>query len=198
MKKKQLVSQYKSARQFLSPKDFAEFRKYKQSIGRKEQKDKLANLKKQYEYERRKRIYEQSRSGRVGSAMTSGLRTLGQKQGVTRFLYRKSISPAKTAGSPFRTGKVGRPVGTLKREYAPYGGVYEYRKAMAHKRALERMEYLRSRAITPDQQRYLKIYMERKQAMQQSPEAQIIPDTYGTVSLNGIFKETEDASNLVA
>jgi hypothetical protein len=95
------------------------------------------------------------------------------------------------------TGKKGRPKGTLNPLYAKYGGVYGYRKAMAHERMMARLQAQQQTNVSPEQRQYLQLLAQRKQQSQQDVERQTFPDTYGQVNMKGIFSDIDDATNLV-
>ena len=193
-------------RKLLSPKEFKAYKENKRLVDSRVARQRLANLKRQSAYESRTDAYNKTRTGKVGGAISRTLGTIGQKKGVTRFLYRHSISPVgggtlQGSGrfpSPYRTGKTGRPVGTYDNRYAKYGGVYGWRKYQAQQNQIARAEYLRSRAVTPLQQDILRQIEARQMARRTSPERQVIPSTQGDVAMQGIFNEIDSASNAFA
>ena len=199
-KKKSESVNYKKV---LPSRQYAEYRKLKQSLERKQAQERLKNLRKQAKYQRWVRTYEATPTGKTGRIIGQTIGTLQRKHGVTNLLYRNQVNPTrsntststKTFPTPYRTGKVGRPYGSVKPEYAKFGGVYEFRKAQAHRRALERAQYLRDRAITPSQQEALRQIELRQATQRQNMEARPIPDTRGDVSLQGIFQEIDNASH---
>jgi hypothetical protein len=100
------------------------------------------------------------------------------------------------AGRYMRAGP-GRPKGTLDKRYAAYGGVYGWRKAIAHQRALERLQQTRESTISPEQQQYLNQLAMQQRQQQMDVENKPIPDTYGNVPLRHLTSEIDDAANLV-
>ena len=155
----------------------------------------------------RQRAYDRTATGKVGGFLSKSFRTLSQKYGVTKRLYKKSMplrpSYSTVNGVKSRTvqgvssGRRGRPIGTYNPLYAKYGGVYGYRKAMALERFKQRQAILEQSATNPRQRVILAQIRQRDMARMQDPEGRVIPDTYGQVNLNGIFRDIDDATNLV-
>lgn len=102
-----------------------------------------------------------------------------------------------TVAVGFRTGKRGRPRGTKDPRYAAYGGVYEFRKLQAQRRALEKIRARQMGQVTPEQQDMLSRAARQRYAAQMNPENQVIPDTFGRVKTKSIQDEINDACNIV-
>lgn len=101
----------------------------------------------------------------------------------------------KTVKGRVKFGR-GRPKGTYDQRYAAYGGVYGYRKAMSHARAMARLEAMRRTAVTPQQEQIIRNIEARRMAEQSNPENQTIPDTKGEVRLRSIHQEIDDYSRI--
>jgi hypothetical protein len=96
-----------------------------------------------------------------------------------------------------RTGRVGRPYRSYAPQYAAYGGVYGYRKAMSQQRRMERMQMERDMTLTPQQQMLLRQQAMQQQAARMNPENQIIPDTTGYIPMGGYMREISNATKAV-
>ena len=152
----------------------------------------------QVSFTERQQAYAKSRTGRF----TSGLRRAGSlfsMGGLRSWSYGGQVAPrVPTAGKRIGRGRAGpgRPVGTLYPRYKAYGGVYNFRKAMSHQRALERIQAARSANISPEQQQIInRIAAERNQRMG-NPENRVIPDTGGQVPLRRIMDEIDQAAHI--
>ena len=64
----------------LTPRDYAEYKMLKNSIERKQTKQRLSNLRKQVEFERRTSSYDNTRIGKFAGTITRTLGTIGQKK----------------------------------------------------------------------------------------------------------------------
>lgn len=187
--------------------DSAEYERYKenrQKIQAMNLRERGNELSSEENYRRGLKTYGKSRSGRFSNVLSKGFRVASQPHGVTRTLYqRQGQLPPTNVENRFRTiqgiksGKRGRPAGTLDKRYAAYGGVYGYRKAMALERFKQRQAILQARAVTPQQQAILNQMRMRDEYARSNPEAQIIPDTRGDVFLDGIMDEINRASNII-
>ena len=136
------------------------------------------------------------------NSFTRGIKTFGTPEG-TRALYERQgqLPPSfmqkramTIAGS--RTGKKGRPAGTLDKRYAAFGGVYGWRKYQATQLKIARMNAMQQATVSPEQQAYLNQMRARQQASQMNPERRTIPTTFGTIPLKGIMDEIDAASNI--
>jgi hypothetical protein len=76
--------------------------------------------------------------------------------------------------------------------------VYGYRKWLSQQRWKEKQEILSQSVASPIQRERLRQIQMQEQMRQQSPEAQIIPNTYGNIPLmKTIHQEINDYANLV-
>lgn len=186
---KKPIDQYALTRE--ARRDYARQAEYQQ------QKKEIAQIEGQ-------RQYAQSRSGRFTSRLLNPLAPVTRKGKTYSFGYNKTRNvPLGTTGyKGYRAvrgisrGRRGRPVGSYKPEYAAVGGVYEYRKRQALERFKARQEYLRSRAINPQQQQILAQIEAREAAKRQDIERRPIADTRGNVATRGIMDEINDAANI--
>jgi hypothetical protein len=152
--------------------------------------------------------YNSSRSGRLGSSISKGIKTLQSPKGITNSLYRKSIplqpgyaKPKK--GRAFRqtvTGtshySPGRPKGTYDNRYKNFGGVYNYRKAMSFQRRLELLKAQQQANLSPQEQSAVSNLRMQQISNQSNPESQVIPSTNGTFNLKHLMDEIDAASNI--
>jgi hypothetical protein len=151
-------------------------------------------------FRERQKKYSQSRSGRFASLLQRGMKFA---RSPTRALYSRQIEPQPLFQSNSRTIKGitragrGRPVGTLDKRYAAYGGVYGYRKYLASQLRIQRMEALRRATVTPQQQQILAQIEARRNYQAQNPENKVIPDTTGAVPMSSIMMEADRYSRLV-
>lgn len=161
---------------------------YKQQV--KDYEQRLKELKE-------KQASSKSISNRISNKVGRGLSVL-QRGGVTRRLYRQPVSPygsnIRNYPSLKRTGRRGRPVGTVK--YRDQNGnpigVYEYRRLQRQMFAMQRQRS----AINPQQRMILEQIERRRQMQQQNPERQVIPDTNGGVFMADFMNEINQASNI--
>lgn len=134
---------------------------------------------------------EQSQPNYYGSV--GGKKKKGQNEGSTL--------------KGMRTGKPGRPKGTLALINAKYGGVYERRKAESHQRALEKIR-MRQQMQNPqnmsmnmpmpmEQKQYMQFLARQQEMRKMAVESNEIPDTFGEINMKKIFKDIEDATGLV-
>lgn len=185
----------------------AEYEKYKenrQKIQAMNMKERGKELTSEEEYRRRTTAYGQSSVGRFGGIISKGYRAASTRGGITQGLYRMQRQlPPTNVENRFKTiqgmksGKRGRPAGTLDKRYAAYGGVYGYRKAMALERFKQRQAILQARAVTPQQQYILNQIRARQQYNAQDIEQKTIPDTRGQVDIDSITREIMNAANAV-
>jgi hypothetical protein len=143
-------------------------------------------------------------SGRIGSAIETGFK-VGRK-GITRTLQERDRPTIETSRARrltptggIRTGKRGRPKGTVKFTDPRTGrpiGVFEHRKIMAQQRRLEVIRARGQAAVTPRQQQVLKAIEEREQRQRMSGESRIIPSTSGNFNLNSIMNDITKAANI--
>jgi len=164
---------------------------------------------------RRKR----SVGGRIGGALTKGVGVA--RRGVTQSLLDRS-KPVSSSGrgaqetheydtmftqttrakgltktGGVKTGKRGRPRGSYDQRYAKWGGVYGYRKAIAQRNRLEKIQAMRNAAVTPRQQVVLESIEERRRMQNTSIERRRFPDTAGDVSMGSFMRDVDTAANLV-
>jgi len=144
----------------------------------------------------------QSRTQRLGSAIARGL-SYTQRGAITRKLYGQPVVPFASGMNNFspvrRSGFRGRPKGTTTYLDPSTGqkiGVYEYRKILNARLRQQRSEYLRSRAINPQQQQILNQIEARRNAVAQNPERQVIPSTTGSTPMGSYFNEIDSYANL--
>jgi len=144
--------------------------------------------------------------GRIGAAIEGGFR-FGRK-GLTRTLQerdRPTIQQSKakrlTPTGGVRTGKRGRPKGTVKFTDPRTGrpiGVFEHRKIQAQQRSLERIRARRQAAVTPRQQQVLRSLEARDRRQQQSAERRVVPGTSGKTGIDSFTSEIDAAANMVS
>lgn len=131
---------------------------------------------------------------------TSKIFSIFQRGAITRKLYNQPISPYGSNIPNIQqkkyTGRRGRPRGTVDPRYAPYGGVYGFRKAQALAIRQARLEAMRRATVTPQQELLLRQIEARRMAEMQNPERKTIPSTYGRVPISGIMEEIDSASKL--
>lgn len=160
---------------------------------------------KDYRSLRREQNYSKSRTGKLAK-FGANVYQAGQQplaSGVASVLYARHAPPIPARGHTqsrpgyARTGRRGRPVGSFDPRYARYGGVYGFRKAEAHRRAIEKLEALRRAAINPQQQAVLDQIEARERARRENIENRTFPDTRGEVRLRSIHQEIDDAANVI-
>lgn len=93
-------------------------------------------------------------------------------------------------------GGRGRPQGTVKYSIPGVGpvGVYEYRRWLRHKFAMERLQ--QRQQVYANIQQY-KEYNNRQLAQAVPQEQRTIPNTGGFVPMGSVHKEADDAANIV-
>ncbi len=144
--------------------------------------------------------------GRIGRAFETGFQ-VGRK-GLTRTLQerdrpRLQIDKAKklTPTGGIRTGKRGRPKGTVKFTDPRTGrpiGVFEHRKIQAQRRRLEVISARQRAAVTPRQRQVLRSIEDRERRQQMSVERRVIPGTAGRVGIDSFTAEIDAAANIVS
>lgn len=162
----------------------------------------------QIAYEEKKRNYAKTFGGKSARVITRGIGLL-RKGAFTRSLYGNQISPMplqmggvahnRTFGRRVGYARAGRPVGTVKHIDPNTGqpvGIYEWRKILNARLRQQRQEYLRQRAISPQQQQMLNQMEQRRNAVAQDPERQIIPSTTGKTPMQSYFDEIDSYANL--
>jgi len=141
-------------------------------------------------------------SERLGSLFAKGA-SYTQRGAFTRRLYGQPVSPYGSNISNLppkgikRTGRRGRPVGTVKYRHPDTGepiGVYEYRKILSSK---NRIAELQARAKNPAQQEILRRIEAREEYRRRSPESRTIPSTAGDVAVNDIMGEIDRATHIL-
>ena len=146
--------------------------------------------------------YRRSAGGRIGSGVSKFFSVA--RKGISRSLYDKqNTTLQRLRGSTKVKKRVkrgrGRPKGTVKYRDPRTGqpiGVYEYRKILSARLKRERLQALQRSVVNPKQQAILDRINQKEAMRRMSPERKVIPDTYGQLPLNSIFKEIEDASNI--
>jgi len=146
--------------------------------------------KKKFAYTQKQQAYQQSKTGKVSRGISSAF---GFLRSPTRALYTKPSYVTGVAGK----GQRGRPVGTKKAIYAPYGGVYGWRKAPAQQRALQRIRTQSSAGLNPEEQALIQKIKAQQMASRANPEAAVTPTTEGYINMAGFMKEIDDAAGLV-
>ena len=196
---------YSYPRRLLTPKEYERYKEARTTPARIKLIRNIEIAEKQNPIFERQEAYRKSRTGRFGSALAGGIKTIGTRGGTTRFLYRQQITPVNPFSKAPKqkrtiqgntTGRRGRPQKSYDQRYAQYGGVYGYRKYLANQYRMQRMEALRRATITPQQQVVMQQIESRERQRQMSPEGRVIPDTSGNVDMNSIFDEINRASNV--
>jgi len=176
--KKRAPSPRTMAREVL--RDYAREQEYKENL----RKIKLIEAKKKYY------------ATRIGGFSKGAQRTLGFVKSPMASLIKYSYGSQMSGGSGGRTSFArrgvgrGRPRGTFDTRYAAYGGVYGYRKAMAHKRAMEKLQAQHQANLTPEQVMAIRAV----RARQANPETKTFPDTTGYVDTSGYMNEIDNAA----
>lgn len=194
-----------SRRKILTAKEFADYKKYKIDIEGRKARQKLSELKKESAYGQSqvaRAKTSQGRASRFAGKILNNIRTLGKPEMYRAAYERQGQLPPSfmqkrdqtIAG--MKTGTRGRPKGTLDKRYAAFGGVFGWRKAEAHRRALERMQFRYANTVSPEQAAYLKRLEMQRQAQSLNPERRIFPDTNGEVATKSIQDEIDAASHL--
>jgi hypothetical protein len=208
MAKKSKAASYLSPRKIYSEDEYAEYKKQQVDTRRVELQDKLKQGRRNLEIFNRQQKYKTSKTGRLGSSIGRAF-SMARPGGMTQALYQRQIpitsqnvqqeypSRAKQTLRGSSGGKVGRPRGTYNKLYAPYGGVYMYRKLMAAKLRERRIELQRASTITPEQQMAMNQLAYRQQQSQLNMENKVIPDTSGYSNTGSFSDEINRAANLV-
>lgn len=164
------------------------------------EKEYLAN-KKKIAFEESKKKYQNSKFGKYsrGAAQTFGFirspvnymarKAYGSQMAPQGYSSSTGV-PSVKGGSKGRGGGRGRPRGSLDRRYAAYGGVYGFRKAMAHQRRMERLQAQQQANLTPEQVMAIRA----TRARMANPENGVIPSTAGNVDMSGYMNEIDFAS----
>ena len=225
-KKKERKESYLSPSRVLRPSELAEYQKRRKEISRMNYLRKIKELGKESAYRKEvegqyevrpvsklqrlykslnlpTKTYAETRTGRLGEALGKGFTAISQRggvaaasQGIPTEIYTRRQRGLKTIMG--RRGlKRGRPKGTLDVRYAAYGGVYGFRKAIAHQRRLEKLQAQQRATITPQQQAVINQFQAKQQMQMMNPENKIIPDTYGNVYLGDLMEEINRAINAV-
>lgn len=176
------------AKKLLTNNEYEQYKTQQQYLAKEKLKQNISNQSKNV----RAIHYSKSTSGKVGNAIAKGFNIVRKPHGITNALYRN-----KPISSTISSGKRGRPTGSVDKRYASYGGVYEYRKAMAQERFKQRQMILQARNVSPAQQNIINQIRAREAYNQSNEEGRIIPNTYGKVNLGGIFDEIDVATHLV-
>lgn len=189
-------SSFLKPKKVLTAEEYQQYTKNKQAIKRSQLLSENKSNARTAQDISRQESYSKTRSGKLGNLLGKFVKT-ARPGGVTRALYSRSIPPQQKKS--VSTGKRGRPFGTLKYrdEYGNPIGVYEYRKILSARLRQQRIEAMGRATINPQQRAVLNQIEARQQAQRQNVEARPIPDTFGDVNLNQVFKDIEDSSNLV-
>jgi hypothetical protein len=219
-----LSAQALIAKGYYSPQELEQYKENRQRIQAMNLRERGKELTSEETYRRKQAMYE-SGKGNIGKGglITEGARSYarrasgflarnlpaahrvaGGRGGFARALYRgQGQLPPTNVQNRFKTiqgiksGKRGRPIGTIDKRYQSFGGVYGYRKYVTHQRFLERQAALQSRAVTPQQQAILQQIRAREQYARSNPEGRVIPSTNGDVFLDGIMDEINRAAMAV-
>ena len=188
-------SAFNSAKNVLSPEEYERYIKLKKSETKRNLLNDLARRESRERAISSRDKYNKPRTGKVASFIQGGKRVVST--GITKSLYGNKYSQLKdkTISGVKGSGR-GRPRGTYDKRYARFGGVYGYRKWLRGQIAIKKAEARRRGIIDPQQRVVLQRFEQRRMQSQMSPEGKTIPDTYGNVSINGIMKEINDASNI--
>lgn len=184
-----------------------EYEKYKenrQKIQAMNLKERGKELTSEAKYrEDKKRYEERSMGGMLGKQIVAAHRVASTRGGFAQGLYRATGQlPPTNVQNRFKTiqgmksGRKGRPQGTLDKRYAAAGGVYNWRKQQALLRWKERQRILQDRTINPQQQAALNQIRAREAYNNSNQEGKIIPNTDGNVYLDNIMNEINRASNI--
>ena len=179
------IESFLARKKLLSDKEYKAYQEYKSDLQKRKYKSEIGELKKQSTKLNRQERYNRSRTGVLSRGVTKGFKFARRGQ-VTNSLYGNTTNR-----------RVGRPRGSLDPRYRQYGGVYGYRKFIATQNFIAKQNALRNASLTPDQQRALANINQREMMQRNAPENRTIPDTTGQFNLSGLFKEIDDATNLV-
>jgi len=146
-------------------------------------------------------LYERTnlKQARINKAMSGGKERLVRLENGEYVLLKGDKIGNINSSSIGGINKVrrGRPRGTYNSLYAPYGGVYGYRKAMAFERYKQKIQLQQQSAFAPQNLARLRQIQMQDQMQRMSPERRTIPNTSGSIFLGGINQEIDDATNLV-
>jgi len=148
-------------------------------------------------YEKRKRQYENSGTGKFNRGIAKSLSFI---KSPTRFIYQSGARP-RLPSDPYQRargtgqGRRGRPYGTVKYVDPRTGqpiGVYEYRKILSMQgRAIRQQDNL-----SPPQQIALQRLEQQQRYQQSNVEGRPVPDTMGQVNLRSIHQEADAYAHL--
>jgi hypothetical protein len=193
---------YMSPRNLLTKKEYQQYSTLRKIPERDRLQKEWNQRKKDFKKYSQEKRYEESRTGKVASRVSSFLRGIKRtgRVGATRSLYKRKTSPynrpmTQPTKAQGYTGR-GRPRGSFDSRYAQYGGVYGYRKAMAQQRWKERREILERSVTNPRQRAIFQQIQQREEMRLRSPESRTIPDTAGQVPTKSIMDEINDATNI--
>jgi len=154
-------------------------------------------LKKEVKYVKGVEKYKKTRAGKIGEWLERKRQML-KPGGFARQMYGSAAIPeSMRTVQGIKSGRKGRPRGSLDKRYAAYGGVYGWRKYQASQLRMQRLEQQRKMAVTPQQEQQLRVIQQRQMVQRQDPERKTFPDTYGQVDLNSIFRDIDDAAGMV-
>lgn len=200
MQKPEKKEGYLSPKRLLPTKEYKEYRKTKENIERMNIKRKFGELKQEEKYRTRQQNYSKTTGGRISGGIA---KTFGFIRAPVQTIYRQQgqLPPQSMMGrtktvSGYRTGKKGRPKGTVDPRYAQYGGVHGYRKWLAMKNREMRLQQMRKYQVTPQQDAYLRQLEARQAVLREDPERRTIPNTYGKVPLRSIQDEINSATHI--
>lgn len=146
----------------------------------------------------KKIIREQRTASKLSRGISGGLRSFARvRQNQLRFARDVNRGALGRDRKTRILTRAGRPGGSYDPRYAPYGGVYGYRKTLNAQLRQQRLQQLRDAQLSPEQQALLARDQARRRAAFINPENRVIPDTDGKTYLPGINQEIDDAANLV-
>jgi hypothetical protein len=202
MVKKEKRSGYLSPKTLLNKDDYKRYREQRRIIERAKLEKRMEERESKIPAIKAQSRYSKSSFGKVGKGISKGFQFI---QSPTSVMYSRNVpvipnKPVSRTSKTLRKGynyKPGRPKGTYDLRYAKFGGVYGYRRYLSSQLREQRMQMLRDRAISPQQQIILRQIEAREAASKMSPEARVIPSTAGEVYLDGLMDEINSAANIV-
>jgi hypothetical protein len=205
---KQKSASYLSPRKLLSKVEYAKYKAQQQEPRRAELLQKVSQGEKNLARFQSQQRYAKTKSGRFSSFLSRGIQKAQRPNPVASYLYESQMPitsqnvqqqypsmPRTLKGSS--GGRVGRPRGTYDMRYASVGGVYGYRRILAQQLRERRMQLQRQNTISPQQQMIINQVQSQERYNNQNVENRIIPDTYGQVDMNQIWRDIDSASRAV-
>lgn len=142
--------------------------------------------------------YKRTRTGKVGGFITKAFGV--GRRGVASSLYARHQPKVSSVKGVVKTGRRGRPVGSVKYVHPRTGqpiGVYEYRKLLAQELRERRLQSIRQSSVTPRQEQVLRQMQIQQMQQRMNPERKVIPDTSGEIPMKHIMEEINISANLV-